>query len=284
MTTHKEKHQRVILRQRAETIRTPGTGEELVMQQDLFVRQAFTGGVLTPVEGEDLEDYLAPYPTPESRRPILAWAQQNSVGWRTPRTGGAYRGLRRVAGEQFGHSEAAHDLRGITHPFDRPGTHCVVQNQHRRLGDRRLRSSWAPRPGGPPRRDRRRDQRMGRPPPTALGQLQEIRRKTSAIPGQQGVAMARPVCVGTNRRTAISVSGLSFMGSASAPHALGHFVALDCPPEALSPGSRPGPAFSTAWRTVTTTARRSSKGRPGSRVAGFDPKSSGPNKMNLRRR
>ena len=52
----------------------PGVGEEMVLEQNLFVRQAFTGGVRTPVA--DLEPYLAPFPTPESRRPILAWARQ----------------------------------------------------------------------------------------------------------------------------------------------------------------------------------------------------------------
>jgi haloalkane dehalogenase len=63
-------------RQRSATIRTPGAGEELVLAQNLFVRQAFTGGVLTPVDEADLDTYLAPYPTRESRRPILAWARQ----------------------------------------------------------------------------------------------------------------------------------------------------------------------------------------------------------------
>ena len=67
-------------RKRSEAIRTPGTGEEMVLEQNLFVRQAFTGGVLTPVADEDLEAYLAPYPTPESRRPILAWARQMPLG------------------------------------------------------------------------------------------------------------------------------------------------------------------------------------------------------------
>jgi haloalkane dehalogenase len=67
-------------RTRSEAIRTPGTGEELVLEQNLFVRQAFTGGVLTPVAGEDLEAYLAPYPTRDSRRPILAWARQIPLG------------------------------------------------------------------------------------------------------------------------------------------------------------------------------------------------------------
>ena len=67
-------------RKRSEAIRTPGTGEEMVLEQNLFVRQAFTGGVLTPVADEELRTYLAPYPTPESRRPILAWARQMPLG------------------------------------------------------------------------------------------------------------------------------------------------------------------------------------------------------------
>ncbi|GAB3152637.1 haloalkane dehalogenase [Amycolatopsis stemonae] len=64
--------------ERTRKIRTPGVGEELVLAQDLFVRQAFTGGVRTPVA--DLEPYLAPFPTPESRRPVLAWARQLPLG------------------------------------------------------------------------------------------------------------------------------------------------------------------------------------------------------------
>ncbi|MFD5875031.1 haloalkane dehalogenase [Streptomyces sp. NPDC060322] len=67
-------------RKRSETLRTPGKGEELVLDQDLLVRQAFTGGVLTPVGDADLAAYLAPYPTRESRRPLLAWARQMPLG------------------------------------------------------------------------------------------------------------------------------------------------------------------------------------------------------------
>ncbi|WP_410673304.1 haloalkane dehalogenase [Amycolatopsis sp. cmx-4-68] len=64
--------------ERSRKIRTPGVGEEMVLEQNLFVRQAFTGGVRTPVA--DLEPYLAPFPTPESRRPVLAWARQLPLG------------------------------------------------------------------------------------------------------------------------------------------------------------------------------------------------------------
>jgi haloalkane dehalogenase len=67
-------------RARSELIRTEGPGEDLVLEQNLFVRQAFTGGVLTPVSADDLNTYLAPFPTPESRRPILAWARQLPLG------------------------------------------------------------------------------------------------------------------------------------------------------------------------------------------------------------
>ena len=67
-------------RKRSATIRTPGAGEELVLDQNLFVRQAFSGGVLTPVGDDELAAYLAPYPTRDSRRPILAWARQMPLG------------------------------------------------------------------------------------------------------------------------------------------------------------------------------------------------------------
>jgi haloalkane dehalogenase len=68
-------------RQRWEAIRTPGAGEAMVLEQNLFLRGAFTGGgVLTPVSDLDMQAYLEPFPTPGSRRPILAWARQLPLG------------------------------------------------------------------------------------------------------------------------------------------------------------------------------------------------------------
>jgi haloalkane dehalogenase len=68
-------------RQRWETIRAPGAGEDMVLEQNLFLRTAFGGGgVLTPVSDEDMQAYLEPFPNPESRRPILAWARQLPLG------------------------------------------------------------------------------------------------------------------------------------------------------------------------------------------------------------
>ncbi len=67
-------------RERLALIRTPGAGEEMVLDKNLFVRQAYTGGVLTPVGPADMEPYLAPFPTSDSRRPVLAWARQMPLG------------------------------------------------------------------------------------------------------------------------------------------------------------------------------------------------------------
>ncbi len=67
-------------RERTKMIRTPGVGEKFVLDDNLFIRTAYTGGVQAPVNEADLEVYLAPYPDRESRRPILAWARQLPLG------------------------------------------------------------------------------------------------------------------------------------------------------------------------------------------------------------
>ncbi|WP_019632981.1 haloalkane dehalogenase [Actinomadura atramentaria] len=66
-------------RERFELVRSPA-GEAMVLDENRFLRSAFTGGVRTPVADADLDAYLAPYPTRESRRPILAWARQLPLG------------------------------------------------------------------------------------------------------------------------------------------------------------------------------------------------------------
>jgi len=63
-------------RARAELVRT--RGEEL-LRSDQLIRMAYTGGVRTPVREEVLAEYLAPFPTPRARRPVLAWAQQMPI-------------------------------------------------------------------------------------------------------------------------------------------------------------------------------------------------------------
>lgn len=60
-------------RPRFEAFRTPGLGEQLVMEQNQFLAGSLTATVLTPLSAADRAVYEAPYPTPASRRPLLAW-------------------------------------------------------------------------------------------------------------------------------------------------------------------------------------------------------------------
>ncbi|MDX3106186.1 haloalkane dehalogenase [Nonomuraea angiospora] len=61
-------------RARAETLRS-AQGEALALDQNFLVETAFSGGVLTSLSEEEKEPYRAPYPTRESRRPLLEWAR-----------------------------------------------------------------------------------------------------------------------------------------------------------------------------------------------------------------
>jgi haloalkane dehalogenase len=64
---------------RAELVRT--RGEEL-LESDQLIRMAYTGGVRTPVAEDVLAEYLRPFPTPQTRRPVLTWAQQIPIDGR----------------------------------------------------------------------------------------------------------------------------------------------------------------------------------------------------------
>lgn len=60
-------------RPRFEAFRTPGLGEQLVLEQNQFLAGSLTATVLTPLSAVDRAVYEAPFATPESRRPLLAW-------------------------------------------------------------------------------------------------------------------------------------------------------------------------------------------------------------------
>jgi haloalkane dehalogenase len=63
-----------------ESLRTPGAGEAAVLEQNLFIEQALPAGVSTGLAAEDLAAYRKPYPTPQSRRPLLAWPRAMPLG------------------------------------------------------------------------------------------------------------------------------------------------------------------------------------------------------------
>ncbi|MGW8356110.1 haloalkane dehalogenase [Streptomyces wedmorensis] len=67
-------------RERWEAFRTPGVGERMVLQENTFVEDSFTHTVATGLGKADHDVYRAPYPTPESRRPMLEWARAMPLG------------------------------------------------------------------------------------------------------------------------------------------------------------------------------------------------------------
>jgi haloalkane dehalogenase len=50
-----------------------------VLDQNIFIETAFKGGVLNPLSDEEVQPYRDPYPTRESRRPLLAWPRELPV-------------------------------------------------------------------------------------------------------------------------------------------------------------------------------------------------------------
>ncbi|MFJ6935039.1 haloalkane dehalogenase [Streptomyces sp. NPDC101132] len=66
-------------RDRFQAFKRPGEGEELVLHRNVFL-DSFAQTVLTGLAEEDWDVYRAPYPTPESRRPLLQWPRSMPVG------------------------------------------------------------------------------------------------------------------------------------------------------------------------------------------------------------
>jgi haloalkane dehalogenase len=62
-------------RTRFEAFRTPGIGEEMALDRNVFIENSFDQTVLGTLSTADHDVYRAPYPTRESRRPLLQWAR-----------------------------------------------------------------------------------------------------------------------------------------------------------------------------------------------------------------
>lgn len=60
-------------RDRFRQLRTSGVGESMILERNLFVDEALPRTISTVLAAEDHDVYRRPYPTPESRRPLLAW-------------------------------------------------------------------------------------------------------------------------------------------------------------------------------------------------------------------
>ncbi|MBS1677639.1 MAG: haloalkane dehalogenase [Actinobacteria bacterium] len=56
--------------------RTPAVGERMLLEENLLIERALQGQIVRELEGEELQAYRAPFPTPESRRPLLQWPRE----------------------------------------------------------------------------------------------------------------------------------------------------------------------------------------------------------------
>jgi haloalkane dehalogenase len=65
-------HRRPEARELFKAMRTPGQGERLVLEDNTFVERILPRSVLRKLTDEEMAAYRAPFPTPESRKPVLA--------------------------------------------------------------------------------------------------------------------------------------------------------------------------------------------------------------------
>lgn len=59
-----------------QAFRAPGTGEEVVLQKNVFVERVLPASILRKLEPEEMEAYRRPFATPESRLPVLQWPRE----------------------------------------------------------------------------------------------------------------------------------------------------------------------------------------------------------------
>ncbi|MEM7126538.1 MAG: haloalkane dehalogenase [Chloroflexota bacterium] len=59
-----------------QAMRTEGMGEEMVLNQNMFVEQVLPSSVARGLTEAEMTHYRAPYPDVESRKPVLVWPRQ----------------------------------------------------------------------------------------------------------------------------------------------------------------------------------------------------------------
>jgi haloalkane dehalogenase len=62
------------------SLRTPGVGEQMVLQENFFLDVLLPTAIRPPLLPGDLREYRRAYPSPSSRRPLLQWAREIPIG------------------------------------------------------------------------------------------------------------------------------------------------------------------------------------------------------------
>jgi haloalkane dehalogenase len=77
MRSWEDFHQLTAARDLFRAFRTPGAGEKLILEQNVFIERVLPGSIERELTEQELAVYRAPFPTPESRRPI--WRLPNEL-------------------------------------------------------------------------------------------------------------------------------------------------------------------------------------------------------------
>ncbi|WP_439371646.1 haloalkane dehalogenase [Bradyrhizobium sp. DASA03120] len=56
--------------------RAPGDGEAMILEANAFVERVLPGGIVRKLSDDEMAPYRGPFPTPESRRPVLAFPRE----------------------------------------------------------------------------------------------------------------------------------------------------------------------------------------------------------------
>jgi haloalkane dehalogenase len=59
-----------------QAFRTPGVGENLILEQNAFVEQVLPGAIFRKLSREEMDLYRQPYPDPASRKPTWRWPNE----------------------------------------------------------------------------------------------------------------------------------------------------------------------------------------------------------------
>ncbi len=76
MSSWDDFHQSPTARDTFRKFRTPGAGEKMILEDNIFVERILQGSVMRKLSDDEMAQYRAPFPTPESRRPIWRFANE----------------------------------------------------------------------------------------------------------------------------------------------------------------------------------------------------------------
>jgi len=76
MPTWQDFHQVEAARETFRKFRTPGEGETMILEANAFVERVLPAGILRSLSEDEMAPYRTPFPTPESRRPVLAFPRE----------------------------------------------------------------------------------------------------------------------------------------------------------------------------------------------------------------